>query len=180
MSALLTYAQRAKLLANGRRSAVGGAVDPVPVVKLLTPDAGAPRLLTELDPDDPDLAFGLCDLGLGCPELGSVRLSEIAAVRGGLGLMVVRDRWFRGVKPLSAYAAEALRAGTIVSLMRAAFSGPIFASQLAAIIQLRQLTNAQPGPTHEAAATSTASEAQVGRSIRPGLDARKSGRVGRS
>ena len=50
---------------------------PLPVVKLFTPDASATWLLTELDPADPDLAFGLCDLGLGCPELGYVRLSEL-------------------------------------------------------------------------------------------------------
>nr|WP_305910383.1 DUF2958 domain-containing protein [Methylomarinum sp. Ch1-1]MDP4523085.1 DUF2958 domain-containing protein [Methylomarinum sp. Ch1-1] len=23
-------------------------------------------------PDDPDIAFGLCELGMGCPELGNV------------------------------------------------------------------------------------------------------------
>jgi hypothetical protein len=37
------------------------------------------RLLTEIDPDDEDLAFGLCDLGLGSPELGWVRLDDGAA-----------------------------------------------------------------------------------------------------
>jgi hypothetical protein len=30
------------------------------VVKLFTPDAACTWLLTELDPDDPDIAFGLC------------------------------------------------------------------------------------------------------------------------
>lgn len=114
MSPLLTTAQRAALLANGRRSAAGEDIDPVPVVKLFTPDAAATWLLTELDPDDPDLAFGLCDLGLGYPELGYVRLSELATVRGKLGLPVERDRCFRGLKPLSAYGAEALRIGVIV------------------------------------------------------------------
>ena len=37
-----------------------------------TPDAGATWLLTEIDPDDHDHAFGLCDLGQGFPELGYV------------------------------------------------------------------------------------------------------------
>jgi hypothetical protein len=54
--------------------------DFIPVVKLFTPDAACTWLLTELDPDDPDIAFGLCDLGLGCAELGSVRISEIESV----------------------------------------------------------------------------------------------------
>jgi hypothetical protein len=115
MSPLLTAAQRHAMLANGRESARNPHHDPCPVVKLFTPDAGATWLLAELAPDEPDIAFGLCDLGSGCPELGSVRLSEIASVRGGLGLPVKRDRWFSGEKPLSAYAAEARRAGRIVT-----------------------------------------------------------------
>lgn len=43
-------------------------------------------LLTELDPD---IAFGLCDLGPGFPELGSVQLSDITSVRGPLCLTTV-------------------------------------------------------------------------------------------
>src|SRR5215471_19166726 len=74
---LITHEQRVKLLDNGAAAARGEERDPRPVVKLFTPDANATWLLTELDPDDPDIAFGLCDLGMGYPELGSVRLSEI-------------------------------------------------------------------------------------------------------
>jgi hypothetical protein len=47
---LITALQRAKLLANGLRSARGEVIDPRPVVKLFTPDANATWLLTELDP----------------------------------------------------------------------------------------------------------------------------------
>lgn len=110
---LITDAQRTELLANGARTAAGETIDPYPAVKLFTPDAGATWLLTELDPADPDLAFGLCDLGLGYPELGSVRLSEIAAIRGRLGLPVERDLFFRADRPLSRYAEEAQRLGII-------------------------------------------------------------------
>ena len=38
---LFTEAQRRELLANGQRSAAGDQIDPLPVVKLFTPDAGA-------------------------------------------------------------------------------------------------------------------------------------------
>ena len=62
---------------------------------------------------DPDIAFGLCDLGMGCPELGSVSLSEITALRGALGLPVERDRHFKATKRLSAYAEEATRLNRI-------------------------------------------------------------------
>ena len=113
---LLTDTQRAQLLANGRtnapRNAAGQAgLDFVPIVKLFTPDAGATWLLTELDPDDDDIAFGLCDLGLGCPEPGYVSLTELATVRGKPGLPVERDCHFKADKPLTAYAREAYAAG---------------------------------------------------------------------
>jgi len=110
---LITKEQRAKLLDNGAATARGDERDPRPVVKLFTPDANATWLLTELDPADPDLAFGLCDLGLGSPELGYVRLSELSALRGPLGLSVERDRYFTAGRPLSAYANEAHAAGVI-------------------------------------------------------------------
>jgi hypothetical protein len=110
---LITNEQRAKLLDNGAATARGDERDPRPIVKLFTPDANATWLLTELDPADPDRAFGLCDLGLGSPELGYVNLSELSALRGPLGLAVERDRYFTAGRPLSAYASEAQAAGAI-------------------------------------------------------------------
>jgi hypothetical protein len=116
---LLTEDQRATLIANGtqRRDAMRRNpdcdIDFRPVVKLFTPDAGCTWLLTEIDPDDPDTAFGLCDLGMGCPELGYVSLSELASVRGRLRLPIERDLHFVAVKTLSAYAADARRVGGI-------------------------------------------------------------------
>ncbi len=106
------------LLRNGRlrlEYQANGLAEPdfLPVVKLFTPDAGCTWLLTELDPEDPDIAFGLCDLGVGCPELGSVSVSELQSVRGRLGLPVERDRGFAAKKTLSAYADEAWKAGGI-------------------------------------------------------------------
>ncbi|PZO50470.1 MAG: transposase [Alphaproteobacteria bacterium] len=110
---LISEPEREIMLDYGRRSARGEEIDPHPVVKLFTPDAGATWLLTELDPDDPDIAFGLCDLGLGFPELGSAHLSEIASVRGKLSLSVERDLYFQADRPLSAYAEEAREFGRI-------------------------------------------------------------------
>ena len=104
---LITAAQRAQLLANGAASPLNADFDPPPVVKLFTPDAGATWLLSEIDPAEPDRAFGLCDLGLGEPELGFVDLTELTALRGRLGLPVERDIAFVADKPLSAYATAA-------------------------------------------------------------------------
>ncbi len=115
MTKLITDEQRAQLLANGRQSLEQENFDPAPVVKLFTPDAGATWLLTEMDPDDYDHVFGLCDLGLGYPELGWVSLAELATVRGRLGLPVERDLHFTPQKRLGTYAREARLAGRIVS-----------------------------------------------------------------
>ena len=114
-NALITDEQRALLLANGRESLESPDFDPVPVLKLFTPDGGATWLLTEIDPDDLDHAFGLCDLGLGMPELGWISLQELATVRGRLGLPVERDLHFRAEKRLSAYARDARLAGRVVA-----------------------------------------------------------------
>ena len=115
MMKLITDEQHAQLLVNGRQSLEQENFDPAPVVKLFTPDAGATWLLTEIDPDDHDHAFGLCDLGLGYPELGWVSLAEISTVRGRLGLPIERDLHFAAQKRLSAYAREARLAGRIVA-----------------------------------------------------------------
>jgi hypothetical protein len=115
MNNLIPAELRQKMLANGRASAEGRDIDPLPVVKLFTPDARATWLLTEIDPNDENIAFGLCDLGMGHPELGYVSLEEISTVRGPLGLPVERDQWFQAVEPLSAYAHLARKNGGIVA-----------------------------------------------------------------
>lgn len=117
---LLTNDIRAALLRNGRlrleyQQREEAEPDFLPVVKLFTPDAACTWLLSELDPEEPDIAFGLCDLGMGCPELGSVSLSEIESLRGRLGLPVERDRHFAAAKTLSAYADEARTKGCITA-----------------------------------------------------------------
>jgi hypothetical protein len=90
------------------------ALDFKPVLKLFTPDAQCTWLLTELGPDG-GLAFGLCDLGMGCPELGYVALIELTNVRGKLSLPVERDLHFDADKTISAYAAEARERGRIIT-----------------------------------------------------------------
>ena len=115
---LLTEEIRKRLLANGRlrleyQMRDEAEPDFLPVVKLFTPDAGCTWLLTELDPEEPDIAFGLCDLGFGCPELGCVSIAELESVRGRLGLPVERELHFKASKTLSAYADEARAHGGI-------------------------------------------------------------------
>jgi hypothetical protein len=115
---LLTSAQRAKLLDNGRRqAAVKGTpaeIDFEPVVKLFNPCGAATWLLTEIGPDDETVAWGLCDLGMGFPEFGTVSLTELENYRGRLGLGIERDLYFTARGPISAYIEAANKADRIV------------------------------------------------------------------
>ncbi|TNF82092.1 MAG: DUF2958 domain-containing protein [Acidobacteria bacterium] len=80
--------------------------DEVPVIKFFTPDGGATWWLSEYDPQD-EVLFGLCDLGMGFPELGYVSLPELEAVRGALGLQVEIDLWWEGTMADAKRAAKA-------------------------------------------------------------------------
>ncbi|MNL18160.1 hypothetical protein D3C87_1392920 [compost metagenome] len=113
MTTLITDEQRAQLLANGRRSIEDDGFDPHPVVKLFTPNASATWLLTELNSEE--IAFGLCDLGQGFPELGYVSLAELEGLRGRRGVPIERDLYFVADRRLSDYAREARLAGRIVA-----------------------------------------------------------------
>ncbi|MDB6076694.1 MAG: transposase [Akkermansiaceae bacterium] len=108
---------RLRLIENSRASQLsidrdGNPPDHWPVIKLFTPDAQATWLLTELNPDC-NVAFGLADFGLGCPELGYVSLDELSRLRGHLGLAMEVDSGFEAEFPLSDYARMARQAGRI-------------------------------------------------------------------
>lgn len=129
----LTDAQFDQLLANGLASQAQADFDLLPVVKLFTPDAGATWLLSEIDPKDPDIAFGLCDLGLGFPEPGCASLSELSRLRGMLGLPIEQDLHFRAERRLRVYAKEACSAGRIRWETRHVFTGMFVVSAMVLI-----------------------------------------------
>jgi len=110
---LFTEQQLKQLLENGQPE--NRDKDHFPVVKLFTPDAQATWLLVELDPEATNIAFGLCDLGMGFPELGYVSISELTAFRGKLGLPIERDKHFEGKYPISIYAQAAYQRQHIVT-----------------------------------------------------------------
>lgn len=112
---LLTEELRLQLLRNG---AAQGEVDHVPLVKIFDPAGAATWLITAMTPTEgearePDILFGLCDLGFGHPELGYVSLAELEAVKGRLGIGLERDLHFKGRAPLSVYAEAARFNGRI-------------------------------------------------------------------
>lgn len=113
---------RAALRANAaaRHAAMRGEFaepDPVPVVKFFNPVGAATWLATELD-EDGDTLFGLADLGVGCPELGSFSLAELTAVRLPFGLSIERDLHFSTAHPISVWAGAARLAGSIIGAER--------------------------------------------------------------
>ncbi|HBP5270509.1 TPA: DUF2958 domain-containing protein [Pseudomonas aeruginosa] len=109
MNALITDEERGRLLANANAR----ADDPLPVLRLFTPDAHATWLLAALDPTDGDTAWGLIDLGIGLPALGTVKLSDLAGIVGPNKQPVMRDRYFRPARPLSDYVRLAQENGSI-------------------------------------------------------------------
>lgn len=86
--------------------------DPAPPLKLFNPAGPGTWLITELDADG-DTMFGLCDLDVGCPELGCVSLAELLGVRLPFGLAIERDAHFRTRAPLSRWAEIARAEGSI-------------------------------------------------------------------
>ncbi|MCR5879449.1 DUF2958 domain-containing protein [Phenylobacterium sp. J367] len=105
---LIPDSLRPRLLANAADP--GG--DHLPVIKLFNPAGAGTWLITELDPDG-DTLFGLCDLGMGFPELGSVSLRELTSVKLPFGLTLERDVHFKPRVPISAWAEAARQTGSI-------------------------------------------------------------------
>lgn len=98
-----------KLTANGLATRAAQAAnqpepDHKPVVKIFAPSGGATWLFTEIEGDH---LFGLCDLGMGEPELGNVSRTELETVKGRFNLPMERDRWFTATDTLSVYTEAA-------------------------------------------------------------------------
>lgn len=84
----------------------GRADDHPPVVRLFC--ANATWLLSDVDAFYDDIAFGLCDLGLGSPELGYVSISDLEnSEHPILHIPVERDIYFEASYPMSVYAEAA-------------------------------------------------------------------------
>ena len=107
--ALLSDDLRARLEENGLRQRevkdTAHKIDFAPVAKLYTPLADAIWLLTEIDPMDPDKAFGLHDPGKGQSELCYVSLSELDRRFAQSSVRLYKD--FQTTEPLSEHARKA-------------------------------------------------------------------------
>ena len=72
---LLPQQIKNKLKKNHIATMKDDTVSHKPVVKYFTPFGGATWLISEID--DENMMFGLCDLGMGFPELGYVHLQDL-------------------------------------------------------------------------------------------------------
>ena len=113
MPNLLTDKQREQLRSNFdarvKKQVDGG--DFVPVVRLFNAHGAGTWMLTELAGDN-DRAMGLCDLGVGFPEYGEVRLSELEQ-RIPYRFWVERDHQFKANKSVLEFMTEAQRTGAL-------------------------------------------------------------------
>jgi hypothetical protein len=76
-----------------------------PWLKLFNPVGPQTWLIAAISEDE-DTMYGLCDLGLGFPELGYVSLSELKNVDLPFGLKIERDVWWEPDKTLAEYVKE--------------------------------------------------------------------------
>ena len=90
---LITAAIQKKLEKNNQKTIETGETGDV-VLKLF--GGASTWLITEIE-EDGDTLWGLCDLGMGCCEFGTVGLSELQSMKlPPFGLGVERDMYFDG------------------------------------------------------------------------------------
>ena len=103
---VLTAAQFRTLVSNFESTEKAG----IPVVKFFDPFSTATWLISELDPES-GLAYGLCDLGQGFPEIGYVSLYELMDLK-----RIERDLHFKSQRTLSEWKAFAEKNGNLVGI----------------------------------------------------------------
>lgn len=111
---LLTKILETKLIENfnKNKNKPERPIDFEPVVKFFGGGA-CTWLITEYDVET-GLFFGLCDLGMGFPELGYVSKEELESIRfKPFNLGIERDLHFKADKTISKYADEAKQLGRI-------------------------------------------------------------------
>lgn len=108
---VLTAAQYRELVRNhkandGREKTIKFC----PLVKFFDPFGAGTWLISELDPET-GIAFGVCDLGQGFPEIGSVDLNEMCRIG-----RINRDLWFSDRKTLEEWVEVAEKNGSLAGV----------------------------------------------------------------
>ncbi len=105
---LIPDAMRPQLLVNGAHP----GHDHVPLVALFVADGPGAWLISEIQPYNQSVVFGLMDYGFAVPKIGPFILSELEEL-SRLDVKVTRDPVFVGRYPLSVYAEAARVQGAI-------------------------------------------------------------------
>ncbi len=113
MQKLLLKEHRDKMQANWDMPDSKAKNDLDPVVKFFHPYGRGTWLFTEWD-EESDQLFGLCDLGMGFPELGYASLSEMQNMRTKMGWqMIERDIHWQPKMNIGKYTDQARREQSI-------------------------------------------------------------------
>ena len=82
-----------------------------PVLKIFSPIGASTWMIVSMNPNDNDTMYGLCDLGMGSPELGYIPLSELQQIRipfmAGVEMELERDLYFEPKYSLAVYDTAA-------------------------------------------------------------------------
>ena len=86
---LLLDEHRERMLANGRfnltlRAQGKDEFNFAPVVKLFCPRGAATWLLSEIDPEDEDIAFGLCTSNICAPRVKADQAHSLMVLEAGV------------------------------------------------------------------------------------------------
>jgi len=66
------------------------------IMKLFNPYGGQTWIVTGRDPDEPDMLYGVVDLGMGCVEAGPFYLPELLEAQSPFRFKLERDMYFNG------------------------------------------------------------------------------------
>ena len=109
----LTLSQFAQLATNSLPQNTGKNHYPVAKFTLNSYGITSTFLLTEIDPIDNDLAYGLYDFGTGKPTFGYISLSEIEMTTHISKNTFASEKDFYATYPISVYSAAANLTGRI-------------------------------------------------------------------
>ena len=89
----------------------------IPVLKLFNPCGSQTWIISSISPEG--IMFGLCDMGMGMPEMGYVSLQELEAFKGPMGIGIERDKYWspKEGEKLKDYAEVANQKGYIVDYL---------------------------------------------------------------
>lgn len=73
------------------------------ICKFFCPWGAATWIIFGRDEEDPNILYGVADLGFGSVEAGGIYLPELEGACGPAGLTIERDMYFEGGESISHY-----------------------------------------------------------------------------